>query len=201
MFPQSLLGAVAYLGQIDLMYSSLTPRMNSVQPSWRAPSQHHAGQGLGARERTEQTWLQAGLLFLTHCTEAGSRIKPGALQWYAHCSGTSPAAAAAMKHVHRRIMKFSCLDFGIWWKASLDPRGTFYPSLQSPWLWQWGGTFALSTIRISLQCSKHCSRPTPPRPTALLLPPEGGGLLVFHHPPHIHAPFPRWHLLALPVSM
>lgn len=93
-------------------------------------------------------------------------------------------------------MKFSCLGFGIWWKASPDPRETFYPSLQSPWLWNWAGTFALGTIQISLRCLKHHNHPTPQ-----LLPPDRGGLLAVCHPQHIHTAFSGWHLLALPLSM
>lgn len=81
-------------------------------------------------------------------------------------------------------------------KASPDPGETFYPSLQSPWLWRWVGVFALSTIRMSLRCWKHCSHLSP-----CLLPPEGGGLLGVCHPPHIRPPFPEWHLLVLPLSV
>lgn len=104
-----------------LVLNCLVPDTNNeLSPAiLGALSQNHTRQGLRAREHTKQTRLQSGLPFLSHCTEAGNRLKPGArrraLLQCTHCSGTfSAAAAAAMKHAHRRIMKFSCLGFSIW---------------------------------------------------------------------------------------
>lgn len=97
-----------------------------------------------------------------------------------------------MKHVHRRITTFSCLALAFGERQVLTPERCFTHLSRAPGY----GTFLLGTIQMSLWCSKHGSRLTPP-----FLPPEGGGLLAVCHPPHIRAPFPGWHLLALPASV